>query len=500
MTLHRSHLLPASLADIAISATARQGQYGAVTDIADEHGLSRQAVYRIREQGHQVLIDGFQKQTTQLWPPTVPEGDLRRSIIALYTIAPASIDDIVDILPVIFPGNGRCHGYIHQVILTATMQAAKLLEDIELAGIDAVAIDEMFWHKTPLLTGIDLDSGFLFSAEKTRDRSGPEWVSRLEALKGNGLDPAVIIKDAGSAMAEAATQVFPHADQRDDLFHAIALLNETGRYLENAAYRAIKNFEALDARRKRAKKRSRRVLGQKCRHYRPRMEAAIDRFDTFDGLSEAVKALLRLCDPGSGQLRSAEDIRQRLPQLAEQIAGLGGKRARKAGRYLKGRADGLSSYLSSLSAELGSCVQLVGDEKLVACVLRSYQANLLAGRGPQWQRSGRQSELEDSVRALVKVSGSPSRLCRVIEVVIPVLERRHRASSAIENVHSVLRPYISVHKRVSQGFLDLFRFYWNTRKRRWGRHKGTSALEVLTGEQHTDWLTLLGFPPSTTTS
>ena len=85
-------------------------------------------------------------------------------------------------------------------------------------------------------------------------------------------------------MAEATTQVFPDAQQRDDLFHAIALLNETGRFLENAAYRAIKNFEALDKRRKRAKTNC-RALGQKCRHYRPRMEAAIDRFDAFDGLS-----------------------------------------------------------------------------------------------------------------------------------------------------------------------------------------------------------------------
>ncbi|MEL6342630.1 MAG: hypothetical protein AAFV53_05830 [Myxococcota bacterium] len=60
----------------------------------------------------------------------------------------------------------------------------------------------------------------------------------------------------------------------------------------------------------------------------------------------------------------------------------------------------------------------------------------------------------------------------------------------------MLRPYITVHKRVSQGFLDLFRFYWNMRIRRWGRHKGTSALELLTGQTHEDWLTLLGFPPA----
>ena len=43
--------------------------------------------------------------------------------------------------------------------------------------------------------------------------------------------------------------------------------------------------------------------------------------------------------------------------------------------------------------------------------------------------------------------------------------------------------------------LDLFRFYSNTRTREWGRHKGTSAHEVLTGEPVADWLTLLGYPP-----
>jgi hypothetical protein len=128
-------------------------------------------------------------------------------------------------------------------------------------------------------------------------------------------------------------------------------------------------------------------------------------------------------------------------------------------------------------------------------MLRAYQANLLAGRGPRWQREERQAELEAAVRELIALSGTPARLVRVVEVVVPVIVRRHRASSAIENLHSILRPHITVHKRVSQGFLDLFRFYRNTRIRRWGRHKGTTALELLTGNKHEDWLTpLLGFP------
>ena len=179
MTLQRSLLLPASLTDIAISALAGHGQYGAITGIANEHGLSRQDVYRIKDHAQQAILDGFQPQPPQQWLPEVPEADLKRGIVALYTIAPTSIDDIVDIIPVIWPGCSRSHGFIHGILHTAKHNAAARLEESDLANIDAVAIDEMFWHRHPILTGIDLDSGFLFSAEKALDRSGPVSYTHL---------------------------------------------------------------------------------------------------------------------------------------------------------------------------------------------------------------------------------------------------------------------------------------------------------------------------------
>ena len=42
----------------------------------------------------------------------------------------------------------------------------------------------------------------------------------------------------------------------------------------------------------------------------------------------------------------------------------------------------------------------------------------------------------------------------------------------------------------------LFQAYFNLHVRRWGRHKGTSAYEVLRTQRVEDWLTLIGFPPS----
>jgi len=499
MTLHRGSLLPpTSLADIAILALSGQGAYGTVAQIAREHALTRQSVYRLRDAGHQALLDTFSSETPASWNPDVPEATLKRSIVGLYTIAPCSIDDIVDLLPILFPGTTRSHGYIFNVLQEAQQNAAALLDNIDLSAIDAVAIDEMFWHQTPIFTGIDLDTGFLFSAEAVRHCTGPEWVSHLHTLhKQQALQPGVIVKDAGTAMAEAATVVWPEAEQRDDLFHALYHLNNTARFLNNAAYRAIKSVDDIDKKLQRAKGRAARDKLRKLRRESAaRMEESIKRFDTFEEIKEAVEQVLRLCDPGRHQIRTAQDVRRRLPPLADRLERLGDKHAAKVGRYLRNRVEGLCSYLDRLSDELALCAKRVGHEALVPAMVRAYQANLLAGRGPRWHREVCQAELTEAVRDCLVLCDDAEHFAVVMAEVVPVLEKRHRASSAIENVHSVLRPYITVHKRVSQGFLDLFRFYWNTRVRRWGRHNGTSALHRLTGAKHDEWLTMLGYPPA----
>ena len=77
-----------------------------------------------------------------------------------------------------------------------------------------------------------------------------------------------------------------------------------------------------------------------------------------------------------------------------------------------------------------------------------------------------------------------------------MLIERHRVSSAIEGFNAALRPYLYVHKGVTQGFFDLLRAWFNLCTRRWGRLKGTSAHQSLTGQRVCDWLTRLGYPPS----
>jgi hypothetical protein len=65
----------------------------------------------------------------------------------------------------------------------------------------------------------------------------------------------------------------------------------------------------------------------------------------------------------------------------------------------------------------------------------------------------------------------------LLNAVKALLEQRHRASSAIEGFNAALRPFLYVHKGVTQGFLELFRAYHNLKTRRWGL---TKALQLTT--------------------
>ena len=61
-------------------------------------------------------------------------------------------------------------------------------------------------------------------------------------------------------------------------------------------------------------------------------------------------------------------------------------------------------------------------------------------------------------------------------------QTRHMASSAIEGVNATLRTYFNARKGVNQGFLALFKAWYNLRDRRSGSRKVSSTYELLTGK------------------
>ncbi len=71
-----------------------------------------------------------------------------------------------------------------------------------------------------------------------------------------------------------------------------------------------------------------------------------------------------------------------------------------------------------------------------------------------------------------------------------------RASSAVENWHSIVRPHLAVHRSLSAGMLALLAVRHNHRVAPRGLHEGLSPLQRGgVAVQADDWLVALGYPP-----
>jgi hypothetical protein len=161
---------------------------------------------------------------------------------------------------------------------------------------------------------------------------------------------------------------------------------------------------------------------------------------------------------------------------------------------LENRINGLTLATSATYQHL-SALEANYSEVAISLACRIIERKRKLKKMSQWKRN----------QVTKEMAGAYYLLCRdldevVVDEVIAKVERllqtRHMASSAIEGFNATLRSYLYVRKGVNQGFLELFKAWHNLRERRWGRHQGTSAYELLTGNAVTDWLSLLGCPPS----
>jgi len=501
MTEPKRLVHPSSAVQLAVAALAEQGQYGAVTALAREHGLRRQEIYDLREVGRAALEAAFtpaEPATPGSFTLEITPADIERAVVALRVVTPASIRDIVAMVPILF-GVDWSYGTVWNTLNLAEHRAAAFLKSVDLSGIESVALDEMFSQGRPVLAGIDLDTQYLFQLEVQDSRSGDAWADSLGKLRDEqGLYPQRVVKDAGTGLAGGVQRCWTGINEHDDLFHAVYMMGREAYHLERGAYAAITQVDKLARGRARARTEAdRRSLGQQLHQAENQMNVAIERYDGFEGLRREAVRVLELTDRGSGRLRTAVEILETLTRVADGMTALGGKRVRGVARYIRNRAPGLGLYLDHLSARLTAATEEAGGADAVAATVRAYQASLLVHQGgPAWDRKARAQEMHDAGRHLLATTGDePERLQQAIGTVVPLLAHRYRASSAIENLNSVLRPYLVVQKHAEQGFLDLFRFHWNTRTREWGHGKGTSAYGALTGNNVDDWLTLLGFPP-----
>ncbi len=470
-----------------------------MSDLSRELGISRPTLYEARETASSVLEAHFKESEPEGNPVhvLVDKAQLKRGIVALRAMSPNSLRAIEDRLPIIYPGVAPSFGKIQSITSAAEAGAAAFNRRADLSRIVAAALDEMFSQGDPVLAGVDLDSGYLFGLSLRESRSGADWAEVLGDGQARGLDLSVVVKDAGAGIDAGVREVFPGAERRDDCFHALYAMNKVQRQLEQKAYAAIAleheeekklgKIRAKDKRERAEQKRQLATASKNCLQ-------AIERYERFAAAKRKAHEAMEYVDVNSGKLRTGEQTRGMIEAAAEEMLSIDYGKSKKVARYIRNRAPGLSLAIADLHTRLQALFPIYTPDAVgLACLILHLLGTVRKRPGPL-PPNDRTRHLLGAFALLKDLLGEKTD--ELLEAVEALVEKHHRASSAIEGFNAALRPHLYVHKGVTQNFLELFRAYYNLRTRRSGRHKGTSPHQCLNDSPVNDWLSLIGYPPS----
>jgi hypothetical protein len=443
-------------------------------------------VYQQTDKARIALDDAFSSAVPDdevLFQLTVTKTWLRQVIVALTLICRSSYRGVVEFMRDLL-GVPVSVGTVHHVLQLATQQAGVVNRDQDLSGIRVGLHDEIFQGAMPVLAGVDAASTYCYLLAAAEHRDADTWgVHLLDATK-QGLKPDYTIADAGQGLRAGQKAAWDDTPCHGDVFHIT-------RQCEGLANTLSRLAKGATSRRK-------------------KLEAKIDRPSRLDPANDLVfrLELARQTEIQASWL--ARDIRTLTQWLSHDVLALAGparatrevlfdflveelahrepddvRRIRPVRVALQNQRDDLLAFAGVLDAKLVDIAQTHRiAEPLVreACVLHRLPSTSSA----YWQGWNRlRAKMGDKFHTL-------------FDAVSWTMAQTPRSSSLVENLNSRLRNYFTLRRHLGSPYLGLLRFFLNHRRfarSRRAERNGKSPRELMTGQGHPHWLTLLGLGP-----
>ena len=459
---------------------------GCVTDLARQNEVSRKFIYQQKEQAHQALQESFTPSAPDekvLFYLPVTKKWLYGVVLGLLLTCRSSFRGIQQLLADHF-GYSLSLGTIHNISARAIEQARAINQAQDLSAIRYGAPDEIFQASQPVLVGVDLQFTYCYLLELAEHRDADTWALALLPLQEQGLQLERTVADGGQGIRAGQRLAFPEVPCDYDHFHALQETERLVTFLENRAYRLMNACESLESKMARARgKGEGRKFSQRLGQTRQEETQAIE-------LADDVALLLRwlredILPPRGPDFSTRLDL---LDWIVEEL------RLRES--TCTHRLAPVRKLLENHRHQLLAYVQQL-DENLVG-LAREFGVSVDAARAV-WNL-----ESLDAASSKYGLEAEALR-CRLgskfygLKQAMPALQAvTFRSSSWVENINSRLRDYFFLRRQIGPDYLELLQFYFN--HHRYERSAvasrvGKSPAELLTGEPHPHWLSLLGYPP-----
>ena len=457
--------------------------HGLLSQLSRSHDVSRQTLYRWKEKGAQALQAALEIK------PEPPKGTMQvqEQVLTLLIEAHASYRNIQTCLMKMC-GIRMSLGSIAGIVQEAGQRAQQWLSQQQASTPRALALDEQYSSQRgkAYLNVIDVHSGQVWATLPPVAVDGESWMVLWWYMSEQGLLCERSVSDGGRAIQDALGQLQRLDQHQRDVWHVLHVASQVQGRCDRALQQMQDRLPSIERQAERVaqgkKARGRAPLANIAEH-----EQRIGRVryvtEAIRYLSQELRRLLEVVVLGQAGIVSSRDREQELeallawleevapqalPTLQKEIQSLS-KHLRLALPHLVRFAADLDEPQQQADKRLGSeAVRLIAWAWQRRALLGPTVKDLLAGLDPAWREEA--------------------------QALLHMWEHAVRASSAVENWHSILRPHLAVHHTLSAGILALLAVWHNHHVAPRGVHEGLSPLQRTgTLQPETDWLLALGY-------
>jgi hypothetical protein len=481
----RPDLDPRTRIHIVMLAWLHQGIYGKMTEIAKHYRISRTFLYQL------LFVANLHLETLFSDEKLLFQKDyqhLEQLILLLRLEGKCSLLSISAILKALeyHPNSVGylsqfCKGYGQALPSTLVMPSKTFVFYLS---------DEIFAIHAPILVTIDAQSTAILNIELASDRSAETWKAHFEALEDHQFFSLGMASDRGTGLVTGYQAACDMALWVADYFHEFRDLFALLHQLERKAYAAID--KEYDAARKFANAKSEANLHKRLQHYdtaHHACEQAMALYDQLAVLLHWLREALQLCTP-HGRLRTQENVRLDLMLLLDLIAELNCAAITKTLKPIRNHIDDMLVPFKQAEAIEAELRVVVPHEALDFLVMAWHHDHFVYQSGAK-QKGYLQSERDFWLACAEGLLGNE--FDRLKALVFDKLDTIVRASSLVEMVNALIRPYLNSCKgQITQETLNLIMFYHNHHRYKSGKREGKAPIELLTGEPlEAEWWELL---------
>lgn len=374
-----------------------------------------------------------------------------------------------------------------------------LIPSIESIPLDesfdiTVVLDEIFIGSQPILIIVEPISSMILNIKLSNNRDGKTWEeSILYPIQNRNINIFNAITDDAKGIISGVESSLPNATRRPDTFHALShRLGIWVSRLETQAYRAINSEyerELVCLNRKTDKS-----FKEKEELYKKARIKAIEAIELYENFNYLYKHTINQLNPfkSNGELRNMIKAREEIEVALELIETLENKKINKEIERIRKVLPDLLDYFNDAQKAIENCKSLGVDDEAIRTLSLEWQWNKDWIKAKSSKRKKRAKEKIEFYSSKAKdILDDDYEIVK--EQVFNELETIIQASSMVENINSLLRPYLDRSKnQVTQEFLNLFAFYHNHRVYQRGKRAGKAPIEIFTGKkQDKDWIELL---------